>query len=87
MIEKASLEKLEFSKILQYAANYSQTENGKQLIISTLPLVNLSTIKKEGELVTQAKEILIKNVYPPIEYLPILDEVISKSKIEGVVFR
>ena len=32
---------------------------------------------------TQAKEILIKNDHPPIEYIPILDEVIAKSKIEG----
>ncbi len=83
MIEINSLEKLEYVKILQYAANYSQTENGKQLILSTVPLINSATIKKEGELVTQAKEILIKNVHPPIEYLPVLDEVIAKSKIEG----
>ncbi len=83
MIEKVSLEKLEFAKILQYIANYSQTENGKQLIVSTYPLNNLSAIKKEGELVTQAKEILIRNEHPPLEYLPVLDEVIAKSKIEG----
>ena len=51
MIEKASLEKLEFSKILQYIANYSQTENGKQLILShcASQLIYL-TIEKEGEI-------------------------------------
>ena len=83
MIESDVLEKLEFTKILHFAANYCQTENGKLLILSSYPLTDLTAIKKEGELVTQAKEILIKNEFPPIEYLPVLDEVISKTKIEG----
>ncbi len=60
MTEITSLEKLEFAKILQYIANYSHTENGKQLILSTTPLTNSTAVKKEGELVTQAKEIFNK---------------------------
>ncbi len=83
MITDTSLEKLEFKKILQLIANYSQTENAKILILSLAPKSDLASVKKEGDLVTQAKEILIKNNFPPINYLPLLNEVIAKTKIEG----
>ncbi len=58
---------------------------GKKSLIDLKPLPNSEVAKIEGELVTQAKEILIKNVAPPIDYLPDLEEQILKSKIEGSV--
>ena len=50
-----------------------------------MPFTSQSQIKNEGETVSEAKEVLIKNVIPPIEYLPELEETISKSRIEGAV--
>lgn len=85
MISNYVLEKLEFSKVLQYISKYASTENGKKIITDLKPLANSEVAKIEGELVTQAKEILIKNFSPPIDYIPDIEEQILKSKIEGSV--
>ncbi|MFO7447441.1 MAG: endonuclease MutS2 [Ignavibacteriaceae bacterium] len=85
MISNSVIEKLEYQKVLQYISKYCQTEKGKDEILSTVPSDNLAFVKNEGELVTQAKEILIKNVYPPLEYLPDLNNALSSSLIEGSV--
>ena len=85
MIDNITLEKLEFSKVLTYISNYSITEPGKQKINSIIPLNNIGSILTEGKLVTQAKEILIKTVSPPIEFIPELEEDLAKSKIEAAV--
>ena len=85
MITSQVLDKLEFQKVLQYIAKYCITENGKSIILSIKPFNNLPRIKNEGEFVSEAKEILIKNVFPPLEYIPDLDEALSKSGIEGAV--
>jgi len=85
MIDNSTLEKLEFSRVLTFIANYSITEPGKQKINSIKPFTDPGSILSEGQLVTEAKEILIKTVPPPIEFIPLLDEDLAKSKIEGSV--
>jgi len=85
MIESSILEKLEFLKVLQYISKYCTTENGKKNILSSVPYDELPRVIAEGNLVSGAKEILIKNSHPPIEYIPDLTETISKSNIEGAL--
>ena len=85
MINSSTLEKLEFPKVLTYISNYSITEPGKQKIILIRPLEDIGSIISEGKLVTEAKEILIKTVPPPIEFIPDLDDDLAKSKIDGAV--
>jgi DNA mismatch repair protein MutS2 len=85
MIDIPVLEKLEYRKILGYIANYCTTEMGKGKVLSTVPFDDIKTLIYEGNLVTEAKEILIRNIPPPLEYLPDLKEVLSKSTIENSV--
>ena len=85
MIASSVFEKLEYLKVLQYISKYCVTENGKQFTLKLSPLNNLNKIKDEGEYVTQAKKILIELYSPPFEYIPSLEETLSKSRIEGSV--
>ena len=85
MISSSTLEKLEYQRVLQFISKYCNTEKGKVIISSMLPHEEISEAVAEGELVNQAKEILIRNVFPPIEYLTDLDEAIALSKIEGTI--
>ena len=85
MIPQFILEKLEFPKILSYISKYCITENGKNDILNTLPFDQLSQILIEGNYVSEAKEILIKNTHPPLEFIPNLIETISKSNISGTL--
>jgi len=85
MIDSFTLEKLEFKKVLSYISNYCITEPGKQRIQNLVPSENYDRINIEGNSVSEAKEILIQSVPPPIDFIPDLKEVISKSRIEGSV--
>jgi len=85
MIDYSVLEKLEFQKVLNFIANYAVTENGKKYILNLQPLVDLNRIKSEGESVNEAKEILIRNIPPQIDFIPDLFETISQSRIDGAV--
>ncbi|OGU77449.1 MAG: DNA mismatch repair protein MutS [Ignavibacteria bacterium RBG_16_34_14] len=85
MISGVVLDKLEFSKILQYILVYCITEKGKKIIESLVPVNNPELFLVEGSLVGEAKEILIKDIPPPINFIPDLDTSLSQSKIEGVV--
>ncbi|MHB8580927.1 MAG: MutS2 family protein [Ignavibacteriaceae bacterium] len=85
MISISALEKLEFQKVLQYISKYCITENGKKNVFNLIPKDNISLAIAEGNLVTEAKEILIKNIQPPIEYVTDLNETISQSNIEGAL--
>ncbi|TSA29737.1 MAG: endonuclease MutS2, partial [Ignavibacteriales bacterium] len=85
MITKDVLEKLEFNKVITHIEKYCSTENGKKAIQNLVPLESIDEIKKNGEQVNEAKEILIKNNIPPFEYLPDLNDVLSRSRIEGSV--
>lgn len=85
MIDSIVLDKLEYHKVLNNIANYAVTESGKKLLLGLKPLIDLNSILSEGKRVTEAKEILIRNIPPQIEYIPDLSESISQSKIEGAV--
>lgn len=83
MIDSVTLDKLEFPKVLKQISNYTLTENGKQFVLNLLPGSKRGEIVREGTLVLQAKEILIKNIPPPLEYISDLAEPLSQSRIEG----
>ncbi len=85
MIENSVLEKLEFPKVLNSISNYAITDNGKKIVLNLKPLTELNKISKEGLCVSEAKEILIRDTAPQIDYLPDLFEILAQSKIEGVV--
>ena len=85
MIEPTILEKLEFNKVLNQIANYSTTERGKNYIHSLLPSSDFDFINREGNLVSEAKEIINRSGYPPIDYLSDLEQYLSESKIEGAI--
>ena len=85
MITSSVLEKLEYIKVLNYIVNHAVTENGKKYINGLKPSYDQKKIIEECQLVNQAKEILIKNIPPQLEYIPDLSETLSQSKIEGVV--
>ncbi len=85
MISPHVLQKLEFPKVLQYIAKYSITERGKNNILSTLPNLSSQESMQRGKLVCEAKDILIKNDYPPIDFIPELDVLLANSRIEGAV--
>ena len=85
MIEISVLEKLEYGKILGYIAKYCFTEIGKENVLATTPLNDIKAADHEGSLVTEAKEIYIKNIPPPLEYLPDLRVVLTQSTIENSV--
>ena len=83
MIDSSVFEKLEFQKVLRNVANYAVTENGKKYVLELSPLFDLKKVINEGETVSEAKEILIRNIPPQIDYIPDLFESISQSRIEG----
>lgn len=83
MINENLLQRLEFHKILEYHRPFLNTENGVEKLFNSTPLNELSTIIREGKFIDEAKEILIKNDIPPINHLPLLDEIIAKTEIEG----
>jgi DNA mismatch repair protein MutS2 len=85
MIDNSVFEKLEFQKVLISVSNYAATENGKKHVLELSPLFDLKKVITEGEAISEAKEILIKNIPPQIDYIPDLFEIISQSKIEGSV--
>lgn len=84
MIDNSVLEKLEFPKVLNSISNYAVTENGKKNILNLSPSTDLKEISLEGQSVNEAKEILIRNTPPQLDYIPDLFEVLTQSKIEGV---
>lgn len=85
MIEAKVIEKLEFPKILQYISKYCITENGKNETLEINPFDNLNDAIYSGTIVTEAKNILINNSFPPLNYISNIHNVISQSKIEGIV--
>jgi len=85
MIHRSVLEKLEFQKVLNSIENYAVTENGKLYITSLLPSFDQRKINEECESVSQAKEILIRNIPPQFDFIPNLVDTIAQSKVEGAV--
>jgi len=87
MIDNITLEKLEYQKVLSYIANYSATEQGKNLLLELRPFDNSTEAIREGNFVSEAKEILINFEYPPLNYLPDLNVQLSQSTIDGTILR
>lgn len=87
MIDNSTLDKLEFPKILTYISHYALTEPGKSKILSLQPSDDIKSVLQHGNLVNEAKNILIENSAPPLEYISNLSEELAKSKIEGTVLR
>lgn len=85
MIPSTVLDALEFGKVLNYIGKYALTENGRSLLLSTYPHKEIADAIHDGEMVTQAKEILIRGGIPPIEFIPDLREAIALSRIEGAL--
>lgn len=85
MISAQVLETLEYFKVLEYVAKYSYTEIGKELILTSLPLKSSKFATTIGVKVSEAKEILIQNDIPPLEFIPNIHSQLSQSQIEGSV--
>lgn len=85
MITQEILEKLEYKKVISLVERYCITDNGKSSAHNLLPLNSVEAVEKIGKQVNEAKEILIKNDFPPIEYLPDLGETLSRARIQGTV--
>ena len=83
MITPATLEKLEFNKIQKHLSSFAITEKGKELLLNLTLSTDYNFIYKEGTIVNEAKEILINLSNPPIDYIPMLDEALSQSRIDG----
>ena len=78
-----SVEKLELQKVLKHIAEYAITDEGKDFILALSPQTDKDLIRREGTLVSEAKEILINRDIPPFEYLPKMGELINSCKVEG----
>jgi len=87
MIKDSILEKLEFHKILDLAARYCMTENGKEIVKQIRPFRYVEDALQQGNYVSEAKDILIKTEEPPFEFIPNLFEPLSLSQIEGTVLQ
>lgn len=85
MINKQTIEKLEFNKIVKSILNYAQTEPGKNEIGKLAPLDSFYEVLQEGRRVSEAKEILIHNESPLFEDVRDLSEQIARAAIEGSV--
>ncbi len=85
MISPEILEKLEYFKILNYASRYCTTESGRNLFIDSLPIYSKDAIVIAGKLVDEAKNALIHNDHPPLQYIPALYEEIEKSSVPGMI--
>lgn len=85
MVTLETLEKLEYNKVLSYITRYCTTEKGKEKLVNLFPLNKVDAAVKEGNKVSEAKEILIKNDQPPFEYITDLSETLSRSRIDGTV--
>jgi DNA mismatch repair protein MutS2 len=85
MIKDTILDKLEFKKVLDFAGRYCLTENGKMMIGQIKPFRYVEDALEQGNYISEAKEILIKNDEPPFEFIPDLFEPLSLSQIEGTI--
>jgi len=85
MISSSVLSKLEYQKVLNSISNYAVTANGKNIILNLLPSEDLERITLQLKSVSEAKEILIRNTAPQIDYISDLFDIIVQSKIVGVV--
>ncbi|MBN2570916.1 MAG: endonuclease MutS2 [Ignavibacteriales bacterium] len=84
MISENIYNKLEFYKVLEFIAKYTNTDVGKTNVLKLRPLNETKQILFQGELVNEAKEILIYEDLP-LEYLPDLNNSIDRAKINNAI--
>ena len=84
MLQPNLLEKLEFPRILKFISRYAITSSGKAKVENLRPFSGRD-FREEGDLVSQAKEILIKEANLPFENLPDLTEELALSRIDGAL--
>lgn len=80
-----AIELLEFRKVLEIVSGYTNTIPGKELILNSGPLSEEKEIVKNGNYVSEAKNLLIDFDLPPFEYLTDLNTSLSQSTIDGSV--
>ncbi len=85
MISEKVISLLEYKKILKSITKYSITETGKENLLTLLPKSKRDDAIKFGNYITEAKESLIQNDIPPLEYIPNLSKAITNSRIEGAI--
>lgn len=85
MITEKVLLQLEFNKVLDHISNYTSTEIGKDFTKKITPEIELNEVVRKGGLISEAKNILIEADIPPINFIPNLFEVLSRSSIEGAI--
>lgn len=83
MLSQKAKEKIEFQKVLGYIADYSFTKLGKEAILNISPFNNPKDALKQGDLVSEAKEVLIRDDLPPFEYIEDLNDSLLNTKVEG----
>jgi DNA mismatch repair protein MutS2 len=81
------LTELEFDRVLTEISKYCNTNLAKNLINELSPLSNKDSILRESLYVTEAKEILIEQDDPPIEYLADLKESIQRCRVDGALIQ
>lgn len=87
MINNNTFQKLEYEKVLAYISNYTSTQKAKEELLETKPFKIVEDAAIEGNYVSEAKNILINNEYPPFNYLPNLKDDLVKSTIDGMILR
>ena len=87
MINNSTLQKLEYEKVITYISNYTSTQKAKEELLEAKPFQIVKDAVNEGQYVSEAKNILIDNEYPPLNYLPNLASDLIKSTIEGTILR
>ncbi|MCK9280328.1 MAG: endonuclease MutS2 [Melioribacteraceae bacterium] len=87
MIELNSLEQLEYFKVIEIISKSCYTEIGKEIAFSLLPKENIPEIILSGSRISAAKEILIKNEFPPLNYIPNISDNLVKSRIQNTFLR
>lgn len=83
MKQSEILEKLEFNKVLESIASFTQSEIAKEEILNIKPFSYQDTAVRRGELISAAKRLLIERIYPPETFGVNIYSVLEKSKIGG----
>jgi len=83
MFTNSTLEKLEYFKVLEQITRFAHSELAKEKILSIRPLQEIENIQKSGNLINEAKSLLIINIYPPEEFEVNLLESLAHSRISG----
>lgn len=84
-IGNRTLSQLEFAKVIEFIERNAFTELGKKNISNIKPLASIEDARFEGNLITEAKNIIIEKSLPPFKYLPNIRNELFKTSVEGVV--